>query len=87
MSRGAHTFKQGDVTKALKGAEKAGLKVQRAEVRQDGSILLDFDPPTKTPDDRNVKNEAAPQSPLRARVRDPARHDCLLSPQAGTLQG
>ena len=33
MSRGANTFKQGDVTKALKGAEKAGLKVQRAEVR------------------------------------------------------
>jgi hypothetical protein len=49
MSRGARTFTQGDVTKALKAAEKAGLKVQRAEVRQDGSILLDFDPPAKTP--------------------------------------
>ncbi len=43
MSRGAQTFKQGDVTKALKAAEKAGLKVQRAEVRADGSIVLDFD--------------------------------------------
>ena len=42
MSRGAHKFKQGDITKALKGAEKAGLKVQRAEVRTDGSIVLDF---------------------------------------------
>jgi hypothetical protein len=42
MPRGAHTFKQGDVTKALKAAEKAGLKVQRAEVRTDGSIVLDF---------------------------------------------
>jgi hypothetical protein len=50
MSRGEQTFKQTDVTKALKGAEKAGLKVQRAEVRKDGSILLDFDPPAKTPD-------------------------------------
>ncbi len=50
MSRGAQTFRQGDVTKALKAAVKAGLKVQRAEVRQDGSILLDFDPPAKTPD-------------------------------------
>jgi hypothetical protein len=51
MSRGAPTFKQGDVTKALKGAEKAGMKVQRAEVRADGSILLDFDPLAKTPED------------------------------------
>lgn len=50
MSRGAQSFKQGDVTKALKAAVKAGFKVQRAEVRQDGSILLDFDPPAKTPD-------------------------------------
>jgi hypothetical protein len=54
MSRGAHTFTQTDVTKALKGAEKAGLKVRRAEVHTDGSILLDFDPPAKMPDDPNV---------------------------------
>jgi hypothetical protein len=45
MSRGAQTFKQGDVTKALKAAEKAGLRVQRAEVRTDGSIVLDFNAP------------------------------------------
>jgi hypothetical protein len=49
MPRGAKTFTQGDVTRALKAAEKAGLKVHRTEVRQDGSILLDFDPPTTTP--------------------------------------
>jgi hypothetical protein len=58
MSRGASTFRQGDVTKAIKAAEKAGLKVKRAEVRQDGSIhsiLLDFDPPATAPqDDPNV---------------------------------
>jgi hypothetical protein len=45
MSRGAQTFKQTDVTKALKAAEKAGLKVQRAEMRTDGSIVLDFNGP------------------------------------------
>jgi hypothetical protein len=50
MSRGAQTFRQGNLTKAIKAAEKAGLKVHRTEVRQDGSILLDFDPPAKTPD-------------------------------------
>jgi hypothetical protein len=45
MSRGAHTFTQGDVTKALKAAVKAGMKVQRAELRTDGSIILDFNGP------------------------------------------
>lgn len=54
MSRGVQTFKQGDVTKALKAAERAGLKVQRAEVRRDGSILLDFDRPPPVPGDPNV---------------------------------
>jgi hypothetical protein len=49
MSSGAHTFKQTDVTKAIKGAVKAGFRVQRAEVRQDGSIVLDFDPPAAAP--------------------------------------
>jgi hypothetical protein len=48
MSRGAQTFKQGNVTKALKAAEKAGLKVRRAEVRTDGSIVLDFN--SQSPD-------------------------------------
>jgi hypothetical protein len=42
MSRGHQSFKQGDVTKALRAAEKAGFKVQSAEIRRDGSILLDF---------------------------------------------
>lgn len=38
--RGANTFKQGDVTRAIKAAEKAGFEVQRVEVRnKDGSIL------------------------------------------------
>jgi hypothetical protein len=55
MSRGPQTFKQGDVTKALKAAVKAGYKVQRAEVRKDGSILLDFDDrPAGTPANPDV---------------------------------
>jgi len=32
MSRGAQTFKQNDVTKACKGAVRAGLEVQRVEI-------------------------------------------------------
>jgi len=54
MSRGAQTFKQGDITKALRAAERAGLKVQRAKVGRDGSILLDFyRPATASPHDPN----------------------------------
>jgi hypothetical protein len=32
MSRGAQTFKQGDVVKALKAAANAGVEVQRFEI-------------------------------------------------------
>jgi DUF917 family protein len=46
MPRSAQTFKQIDITKALKAAVRAGLKVQRAEVRADGSIALDFNGPS-----------------------------------------
>jgi hypothetical protein len=62
MSRGPQTFKQGDVTKALKGAEKAGFKVQRAELRTDGSIVLDFNAPpiaTSGADDVNEWDSVA----------------------------
>jgi hypothetical protein len=53
MSRAARTFKL-TLGGALRAAVKAGLKVQRAEVRQDGSFLLDFDPPAKTPTDHET---------------------------------
>jgi hypothetical protein len=40
MSKGQHTFKQGDVTKALKGAVNAGLRVQRVEIDRQGKIVV-----------------------------------------------
>jgi hypothetical protein len=41
MSRGAQTFKQGDLTKALKGAVNAGIKVKRIEIdNKTGNIVL-----------------------------------------------
>jgi hypothetical protein len=52
MSRGAHKFKQGDVTKAVKGAVNAGLSVKRIEI-QDGKIVLY----AGRPDDRAQANE------------------------------
>ena len=39
MSRGAHKFKQGDVTKAIKGAVNAGLAVKRIEI-EGGKIVV-----------------------------------------------
>jgi hypothetical protein len=40
MSRASQTFKQGDVTKACRGAVRAGLEVQRIEIDQDGKIVV-----------------------------------------------
>lgn len=40
MSRRAQTFKQGDITKALKAAVAAGLAVKRVEVDRDGRIVV-----------------------------------------------
>ena len=40
MSRGLHKFKQGDVTKALKGAVNAGLSVRRVEIDRHGKIVV-----------------------------------------------
>ena len=39
MSRGVQSFRQGDVTKALKGAQNAGLEVQRIEIEA-GKIVV-----------------------------------------------
>jgi hypothetical protein len=40
MSRGNQTFRQGDVTKALKGAQNAGIEVQRIEIETGGKIVV-----------------------------------------------
>jgi hypothetical protein len=40
MSRGAQTFKQGDITKALKAAAAAGVEVKRVEIGRDGKIVI-----------------------------------------------
>jgi hypothetical protein len=40
MSRGQQTFKQGDVTKALKATVKAGIAVERVEIDKNGKIVI-----------------------------------------------
>ena len=40
MSRRQHTFKQCDVTKAIKATVKAGIAVGRVEIDKDGKIII-----------------------------------------------
>lgn len=40
MSRGPCTFKQLDVTRALRATQKAGIAIQRVEIGKDGKIVL-----------------------------------------------
>ncbi|MHC2332814.1 putative membrane protein YgcG [Bradyrhizobium sp. USDA 4454] len=41
MSRGAHSFKQGDLAKAIKAAVKSGVKLRRVEIDPaTGRIIL-----------------------------------------------
>jgi hypothetical protein len=49
MSRDVQTFTQGQVTKALKGADKAGKRVTSAVILPDGTIKLDFDSGASVP--------------------------------------
>jgi hypothetical protein len=53
MSRGDQTFKQGDVTKAAKGAAKAGLNVRRIEIDRDGKIVVITGQPDQSPHELN----------------------------------
>lgn len=40
MSRGPHTFKKRDLTRALEAVKAAGVPVARVEVNRDGRIVI-----------------------------------------------
>jgi hypothetical protein len=40
MSRRPSTFRQSDLTRALKAARKAGVEVERVEIGQDGKMVV-----------------------------------------------
>lgn len=50
MARGACTFKQQDVTRALKATVAAGIEVQRIEIGKDGKIVILAGPPAEAPE-------------------------------------
>ncbi len=40
MSRSPSTFRQADLTRAIKAARNAGVEVARAEIAKDGKIII-----------------------------------------------
>jgi hypothetical protein len=51
MSRGPCTFKQQDVTRALRAAVAAGVAVERIEITKDGKIVVVTGKATEPPKD------------------------------------
>jgi hypothetical protein len=45
VSRGAHTFRQSDVVRAIKAVRAAGEQVARIEIDRDGKIVLSIGAP------------------------------------------
>jgi hypothetical protein len=54
MSRGVQTFKETDLTKAIRGAQKAGLNVHRFEIDRAGKIVVLAD---KAPNHADIEPE------------------------------
>jgi hypothetical protein len=57
MSRGAQSFKQGDVTKAIKGAFNAGLPVKGFRIDNKTGEIIVFADHTKEPPDNDAPSD------------------------------
>ena len=58
MTRGPLTFRQQDVTRAIKAVIAAGIKVARVEIGKDGRIVVVSGQPTETAGaDKALPNE------------------------------
>lgn len=56
MARGPCTFKQQDVTRALRATVAAGIEVRRVEIDKDGKIVLVMvDSPEDQPSEKPVR--------------------------------
>jgi hypothetical protein len=54
MSRGAYSFKQRDVTRAINAAKAAGIAIGRVEVDKNGKIVIVTGQPQESPAAPNV---------------------------------
>jgi hypothetical protein len=59
MSRGVQPFKQGDVTKAVKGVVEAGVKVARVEIAPGRIIVFAGEPEAAAPPTDDLDRELA----------------------------
>ena len=57
MARGACTFRQRDVTAAIKAVRAAGVEVARVRVDKDGAIVVEAGRPEPTEVDDRQSNE------------------------------
>ena len=57
MSRGQQTFRQSDVTRALRAIVKAGIAVRRVEIERNGKIVLVAATPRDGDGDKPEENE------------------------------
>jgi hypothetical protein len=57
MSRKASTFRQTDITRAVKAVVAAGVEVARIKIAKDGSIEIDAGKPVEIDDENQGLNE------------------------------
>ena len=57
MARGRCTFKQQDVTRAVRAMVAAGIEVQRVEIDRDGKIVVVTGKPQDVADEGRGENE------------------------------
>lgn len=57
MSRGPQTFRQSDVTKALRATVKAGIAVERVEIDKNGKIVVVTARPQDAGAEKSEQNE------------------------------
>jgi hypothetical protein len=57
VSKGSHAFKESDVARAIRAAQKAGLNVSKFRISKQGEIEVEAGPPTAadTPEEWTVK--------------------------------
>jgi hypothetical protein len=62
MSRGPYTFKERDLTRAIRAAAKAGVPFSGVKVDRDGSIVILIGPPS-SPAPANDSAQASAPNP------------------------
>ena len=71
MGHGPATFKETDLTRALRAARKAGADVERVEIGRDGRIVLVLKNGDEVSPEGNEWDNGAHQAEIHQRLREP----------------